>query len=128
MIKISQRDITSEVREFIDRNSEFVISDVQKLLFTAHNIKRAAKKVVLSYLCKEIFGRSVEEIEINLANDSVSLDEFHSKVKKLEDVYGGYIDRVIEQQVTSKYIDEFKNNTEVNADAITIIKTRLEEM
>jgi hypothetical protein len=128
MIKLSQRDITSEVTEFVDRNREFITSDVKRLLFTAKNIKLAAKKVVVNYLCKEIFGQSAEEIERNLANDSVGLDQFHSRVKKLEEVYGGYIERVIEQHVTSKYIEEFKSNVEINQDAIAIIKSRIDEM
>lgn len=128
MIKLSQRDITSEVNEFIDRNSEFITNDVKRLLNTARNIKISAKKVVVNYLCKEIFGQSAEDIERNLANDSVGLDQFHSRVRKLEEVYGGYIERVIEQHVTSKYIEEFKSNVGINQDAVAIIKSRIDEM
>ena len=128
MIKLSQRDISSEVHEFINRNSDFITSDVKKIFFTAHNIKRAARRVVLNYLCKEIFGKSAEEIENSLGNDGVALDDFNSKSKKLEEVYGSYIDKVIEQHVTSKFIDEFLANTEVNKDALAVIKSRISEL
>jgi hypothetical protein len=125
MIKLSQRDITNLAQEFIDNNSEFIDADVKKLFFTAHNMKRGARRVIMDFLAKEILGKSATEAELEMRENLPALDAFNQKVAKLEEVYGDHIKSTIEKIITEKFAESFLANTQVNKDAIAVIQAKL---